>query len=78
MGIFGILGMAAFLLLLFIMNSRVLNQMNVYAQAISMSVFVVWLSSQGEGRFFEDPMIWAFWGLSLAIQWKPWGESWDG
>jgi len=78
MGIFGILGMFAFLFILFIMNLRVLNQMNAFAQAILMSVFVVWLSSQGEGRFFEDPMIWAFWGLSLAIQWKPWGEGWDG
>ncbi|AFQ46142.1 O-antigen ligase family protein [Desulfosporosinus meridiei] len=78
MGILGIIGMLAFLIVLVSMNLRVLNQMNVFAQTILMGVFVIWLSSQGEGRFFEDPMIWAFWGLSLAIQWKPWGEGWDG
>jgi len=78
MGILGIVSMFAFLLIIAGMNLRVLNRMNVYAQAVTISVFVVWLSSQGEGRFFEDPMVWAFWGLSLAIQWKPWGEEWDG
>ena len=78
MGILGIVGMFVLLLLLVGMNLRVTNQMNVFAQAALISVFVVWLSSQGEGRFFEDPMVWAFWGLSLAIQWKPWGEDWDG
>lgn len=77
MGIFGIVSMVAFLLIITGMNLRVLNRMNAYAQAVLISVFVVWLSSQGEGRFFEDPMVWAFWGLSLAIQWKPWGEEWD-
>lgn len=78
MGILGVIGMASFLLLLTGMNLRVTNQMNAFAQVVLISVFVVWLSSQGEGRFFEDPMVWAFWGLSLAIQWKPWGEDWDG
>jgi O-antigen ligase len=78
MGIFGIVSMFAFLLIIAGMNLRVLNRMNAFAQAVLISVFVVWLSSQGEGRFFEDPMVWAFWGLSLAIQWKPWGEGWDG
>ncbi|TGE39548.1 O-antigen ligase family protein [Desulfosporosinus fructosivorans] len=78
MGILGIVSMFAFLLILAGMNLRVLNQMNAYAQAVLISVFVVWLSSQGEGRFFEDPMIWAFWGLSLAMQWKSWGEDWNG
>ena len=78
MGILGIVGMAVFLLLLVGMNLRVRYQMNAFAQAVSISIFVVWLSSQGEGRFFEDPMVWAFWGLSLAMQWKPWGEDWDG
>jgi len=78
MGVFGILGMVVFLLLLVGMNLRVTNRMNAFAQAVLVSIFVVWLSSQGEGRFFEDPMVWAFWGLSLAMQWKPWGEDWDG
>jgi len=78
MGILGVLSMFVFLIILASMNLRVLNQMNAYAHAVLISVFVVWLSSQGEGRFFEDPMVWAFWGLSLAIQWKPWGEGWDG
>lgn len=78
MGILGIVGMFAFLLILVGMNLRVTNQMNAFAQAVLISVFVVWLSSQGEGRFFEDPMVWAFWGLSLAMQYKPWGEEWDG
>ncbi|HWQ41209.1 MAG TPA: O-antigen ligase family protein [Desulfosporosinus sp.] len=78
MGILGILGMVVFLLLLVGMNLRVSYQMNAYAQAVLISVFVAWLSSQGEGRFFEDPMVWAFWGLSLAMQWKPWGEDWGG
>jgi len=78
MGILGLVSMFVFLIIIASMNLRVLNQMNSYAQAMLISIFVVWLSSQGEGRFFEDPMVWAFWGLSLAIQWKPWGESWDG
>ena len=78
MGILGIIGMFAFLLLIIGMNLRVKNRMAPYVQAVLMNVFVVWLSSQGEGRFFEDPMLWAFWGLSLAMQWKPWGEDWDG
>ncbi|MCB8817218.1 O-antigen ligase family protein [Desulfosporosinus shakirovi] len=78
MGIFGLVSMFVFLIIIVSMNLRVLNQMNSFAQAILINIFVVWLSSQGEGRFFEDPMVWAFWGLSLAIQWKPWGESWDG
>ena len=78
MGVFGILGMVVFLLLLVGMNLRVTNRMNAFAQAVLVSIFVVWLSSQGEGRFFEDPMVWAFWGLSLAMQWKPWVEDWDG
>lgn len=78
MGILGIVSMLVFLGFLISMNLRVMNQMNAFAQAVLMSVFVAWLSSQGEGRFFEDPMVWAFWGLSLAIQWKPWGEGWDG
>lgn len=78
MGILGIIGMLAFLLLIAGMNLRVTNQINPYAQAVLIGIFVIWLSSQGEGRFFEDPMVWAFWGLSLAIQWKPWGEEWDG
>ncbi|SHH29750.1 O-antigen ligase family protein [Desulfosporosinus lacus] len=78
MGILGLVSMFVFLIIIASMNLRVLNQMNSFAQAILISIFVVWLSSQGEGRFFEDPMVWAFWGLSLAIQWKPWGEGWDG
>ncbi|MCO1603213.1 O-antigen ligase family protein [Desulfosporosinus nitroreducens] len=78
MGILGLVSMFVFLIIIATMNLRVLNQMNSFAQAMLISIFVVWLSSQGEGRFFEDPMVWAFWGLSLAIQWKPWGEGWDG
>lgn len=78
MGILGIVSMLVFLGFLISMNLRVMNRMNAFAQAVLMSVLVAWLSSQGEGRFFEDPMVWAFWGLSLAIQWKPWGEGWDG
>lgn len=78
MGILGIIAMFTFLFILVVMNFRVTYRMNAFAQALLSSVFVIWLSSQGEGRFFEDPMVWAFWGLSLAIQWKPWGEDWDG
>lgn len=78
MGILGLVSMFAFLLIIAVMNLRLFNRMNAFAQAVLICVFVVWLSSQGEGRFFEDPMIWAFWGLSLAMQWKPWGEEWHG
>lgn len=78
MGILGIVSMLAFLLIIAGMNLRLFNRMNAYAQAVVICVFVVWLSSQGEGRFFEDPMLWAFWGLSLAMQWKPWGGEWHG
>lgn len=74
MGILGIASMLAFLLVLAVINLRTTNHMKPFAQAALSGILVIWLSSQGEGRFFEDPMVWALWGLSLALQWNPWND----
>lgn len=77
MGTLGLLAMLFFLIMILAMNHRVMGQMRGYSLAVTFGILIIWLSSQGEGRFFEDPLVWAFWGLSLALQWKHWGEDWD-
>ncbi len=67
MGILGILAMLIFLATFLIQNLRASGKMRNYMLAANCGVLVIWLSSQGEGRFFEDPLLWAFWGLSLAV-----------
>ncbi len=67
MGILGLLAMFIFLVTLLIRNLKVTGKPRNYMLATSAGVLVIWLSSQGEGRFFEDPFLWAFWGLSLAV-----------
>jgi hypothetical protein len=66
MGILGILAMFIFLAAFLIQNLRASGKLRNYLLAANAGVLVIWLSSQGEGRFFEDPLLWAFWGLSLA------------
>ncbi|MCO5385947.1 MAG: O-antigen ligase family protein [Desulfosporosinus sp.] len=51
MGILGLVSMFVFLIIIASMNLRVLNQMNSFAQAMLISIFVVWLSSQGKAGF---------------------------
>lgn len=77
MGILGLVAMLLFLVFVTLMNLRIVGQMQAFALAVTMGIFVIWVSSQGEGRFFEDPLLWGLWGLSLALQWKHWGEDWD-
>lgn len=67
MGILGILAMLIFLIEILNLNLRTYGKMRNYMLAVNAGVLVIWLSSQGEGRFFEDPLLWAFWGLSLAV-----------
>ena len=67
LGILGILAMFIVLVTLLIRNIRVVGKVGNYMLATTAGVLVIWLSSQGEGRFFEDPWLWAFWGLSLAV-----------
>ncbi len=68
MGIFGLVAMLVFLFVVAWNNSRVVGQLKPYAWAGTIGIFAAWLSSQGEGRFFEDPLVWGLWGLSLAMQ----------
>jgi len=77
MGILGLVAMLLFLVFVTMMNLRVVGRMRGFALAITAGIWVIWLSSQGEGRFFEDPLLWGLWGLSLALQWKHWGDDWD-
>jgi O-antigen ligase len=67
MGILGLLAMFIFLATLLIQNLRVSGVTRNYLLAMTAGVIVIWFSSQGEGRFFEDPLLWDFWGLSLAV-----------
>lgn len=67
MGILGILAMLIFIIEILNLNLRTYGKMRNYMLAVNAGVLVIWLSSQGEGRFFEDPLLWAFWGLSLAV-----------
>ncbi|MGI6119284.1 MAG: O-antigen ligase family protein [Desulfosporosinus sp.] len=67
MGILGILAMFIFLTTLLWQNLNAAGNIRNYLLAANAGVIVIWLSSQGEGRFFEDPLLWAFWGLSLAV-----------
>lgn len=76
MGIWGVLAMLLFLGFMIGTALSTKGKLRPYALANMAGVLVIWLSSQGEGRFFEDPMLWAFWGLGLAIQWKGRGASW--
>lgn len=75
MGILGILAMLLFLAAFLIKNFRTSGKTRNYMLAANAAVLVIWLSSQGEGRFFEDPLLWAFWGLSLAVA-KQEQEGW--
>jgi len=67
MGILGLLAMFIFLATLLIQNLRVSGGIRSYMLAVTAGVIIIWFSSQGEGRFFEDPLLWGFWGLSLAV-----------
>lgn len=77
MGLLGLGAMLLFLVFVTLMNLRIAGRMRAFALVITAGIFVIWVSSQGEGRFFEDPLLWGLWGLSLALQWKHWGEDWD-
>lgn len=66
MGIIGLLAMLIFLGVMIWENTRINPISRGYLLAMTCGVLVIWLSSQGEGRFFEDPLLWAFWGLSMA------------
>lgn len=66
MGILGLVAMFIFLAVIICENIRNKGKSKGFLLAMTCGILVIWLSSQGEGRFFEDPLLWAFWGLSLA------------
>ncbi len=74
MGIWGILAMLVFLGTVILAALRTRGKLRPFALANMVGILVIWLSSQGEGRFFEDPMVWAFWGLAIALHWKGQGN----
>lgn len=66
MGILGLLAMLIFLAGIIWTSLRFNGKAQGYLLASASGILVIWLSSQSEGRFFEDPLVWVFWGLILA------------
>ncbi|MDX9781072.1 MAG: O-antigen ligase family protein [bacterium] len=70
----GLVGFAVFAFFLFfvyrqfIMNYRVKDpKLKTYALVIFSAILIIFISSQAEARFFEEPLLWLFLGLLVAL-----------
>lgn len=70
----GLVGFIIFALFLFfvcqqfIMNYRVKDpKLKTYALVIFSAILIIFISSQVEARFFEEPLLWLFLGLLVAL-----------
>ncbi|MEA2077160.1 MAG: hypothetical protein U9O95_03995 [Candidatus Marinimicrobia bacterium] len=70
----GIIGLGIFcIFLIFVYKQFRINyqtkdlKLKAYSLIILASIIVIFISSQAEGRFFEEPLLWLFLGLHVAL-----------